>query len=243
MHALQDAVDVDAFWLRRLLVGLVVDGEVVEDILCVFAVHPPETVGHDVADLVGERRVIGHDRRIGRGQQQGVAIFVLQSFAVECRAASRRTEHKAPCHLVHGLPEGITRALEAEHGVEDVDRDHRLAVRGVRRTGSDEGGDGPRFVDALVQDLSVLGLAIVQHEFTVDGDVLLARRVVDACGGEERVHAEGARLVGDDRDETRTDALVAHEVLEQPHEGHRRGNSLLAGATSHDLIVLRPRKR
>ena len=243
MHARDDALDIDPLGLGGLGVGLVVDREVVEDVLLVFAVHPSQTVSHDVADLVAIRGVVGHDRRIGRCQQERVAVLVLQTLAVEGRATRRRAEDEAAHHLVHGLPEGITRALEAKHRVEDVDGDHRLAVGGVGRPRGDEGSDRAGLIDALVQDLAVLGLLVVEHQLAIDGDVLLPCGVVDLRRREERIHAERARLVGDDRHEARADALIAHEVLEESHEGHGRGDRLLARATADHLVGVRRRHR
>ena len=214
MHAREDSLDVDTLGLCGLGIGLVVDGEVVEDVLLLLSVHPTQAVGHDVADLVAVGGVVGLHRGIGGREEQRVAVLVLEALAVERGAPCRRAEHESAHHLVHRLPEGIAGPLEAEHRVEDVDGDHRLAVGGVRRTGGDERRDRASLVDSLVQDLAVLGLLIVEDQLAVDRDVLLAPWVIDLGRGEERVHAEGARLIGDDRHEARADALVAHEVLQ-----------------------------
>ena len=72
----QDALAVDVLGLGRLHHRLVVDGEVVDDVALVVgervvgAVHPVQAVLHDVRDLERERRVVVHDRRVGRGQQR-----------------------------------------------------------------------------------------------------------------------------------------------------------------------------
>ena len=47
-------------------------------------------------------------------------------------------EQEAARHLVGRGPQPVAGALEAEHRVEDVDRDHRLAVGGVRGAGGGE---------------------------------------------------------------------------------------------------------
>jgi hypothetical protein len=61
----------------------------------------------------------------------------------------------------------------------------------------------------------------------VDRLVLLADVRVDADRAEQRLHAEGARLVRDDRHDQLADLLVAQQLRQQPHE-HHRGRRLAA---------------
>ena len=128
MHARQDPFDVNTVGLSRLRVGLVVDREVVEDVLGVLAIHSAEAVLDDVSDLVPKRRVIGNHCWVRGGEQQRVAVLVLESLAVECRSTRRRAEQEPADHLVHRGPQRVRGALEAEHRVKDVDRDHRFAM-------------------------------------------------------------------------------------------------------------------
>ena len=58
-------------------------------------------------------------------------------------------------------------------------------------------------------------LLVGQHQFGVDRGVELAVAVVDLQRREARVHAEGARLVGDDRHDPLADLLVAQQVLDR----------------------------
>jgi hypothetical protein len=51
--------------------------------------------------------------------------------------------------------------------------------------------------------------------------ILLANVGVDADGAEERLHPEGARFVGDDRDDQVADLLVAEQLGQDPDEDHR----------------------
>ncbi len=184
---------------------------------------------HDVRDLVGVGRVVGHDGRVRRGEERGVAVGVLGALAGQRRPARGRADEEAPGQLVGGRPDRVPGPLEPEHRVEDVDRDHRLAVGGVGRARRGEGGRRPGLVDAEVEDLALGRLAVAEHELGVDRRVVLPVRVVDLQGREEAVHPEGPRLVGDDRHDPPAELLVAHEVLEQPDEGHRRRDLLLAG--------------
>ena len=153
-----------------------------------------------------------------------MAVHVLQALARKRRAARGSADDEALRHLVARCPELITRALEAEHRVEDVDRNHRQVVRGVRRADDLEGGGRAGLGDTRVQDAALLGLTVGQHHVRVDGRVGLAGRVEDLRRGEDRVQTEGAGLVGDDRHEVFADLLVLDEVLEQAHEGHGRGD-------------------
>ena len=204
-------------------------------------VHPTQTGLHDVAEFVAERGVVGHNCRVGAGQQLAVSVLVLKSFAVECGPSSRGAEDESASHLVTCGPECVARALEAEHRVEDVNRNHRNVVRGVRRSHRGERRDRTGLVDAFVQDATGLRFLVGQHQFPVHRRVLLAVRGVNLERREQRIHAKGAGLVGDDRHEVRTHSLVLDEVLEESDECHRGSNRLLARAP-HDSLVSRVRR-
>ena len=64
----------------------------------------------------------------------------------------------------------------------------------------------------------------------VDRGVLLAARVVNLGVREERVDAESAGLIGDDRHDAVSEVLRAEQLLEQPHERHRGRDLLGTGA-------------
>jgi hypothetical protein len=105
-----------------------------------------------------------------------VAVLVLQPLAVERGAPGGGAEQEAAAELVGQRPHLVAGALEAEHRVEDVDRDHVLAVRGVRRAGGDHRAHRAGLGDALVQDLALLALLVRQQQLAVDGLVALAER-------------------------------------------------------------------
>ena len=163
-------------------------------------------------------------------------VGVLESLAGERRATGGRAHDEAARHLVGRGPHRVAGALEAEHRVEDVDRDERLAVRRVLRAGRGERREGARLVDADVHDLALRALLVRQKEFAVDRRVLLAIGVVDLGGREVRVHAERARLIRDDRHDAVTEVLRAQQVLEQARERHGRGDLLLARTLLHVLV-------
>ena len=165
-----------------------------------------------------------------------MAVGVLQALTGERGAAGGGADDEAARHLVAGGPHGVAGALEAEHRVEDVDRDERLAVRGVRRADRGERRERAGLVDADVDDLALRALLVGEEQLAVDRGVVLAVRVVDLRRREERVHAEGARLVGDDRHDAVAEVLRPQQVLEQAHERHGRGDLLLAGALLGDRV-------
>ena len=69
-----------------------------------------------------------------------------------------------------------------------------------------------RFGDAFLEDLAVDRLAVWEERLGVDRLVALPERRVDPDLLEQRVHAEGARLVGNDRHDAFADVLVAQQV-------------------------------
>ncbi len=236
VEAAQEAFHVQVLGLGRLHVRLVVDRHVVEDVLGVLAVHPPQAVLDDVRHLERPRRVVRDHGRVRVRQQQRVAVRVLQALTGERGAARGGAEHEAARHLVRRRPQAVARALESEHRVEDVDRDHRLALRRVGRADRRERRRGTRLVDALVQDLALLGLLVGEHQVGVHRGVRLAVRVVDLLRREHGVHAERPCLVRDDRDDARADLRVLREVADEADERHRRGDLLLA-RTAADAVV------
>ena len=64
-----------------------------------------------------------------------MAVGVLQPLTGQRRAPGGGADEEAAGELVGHRPDPVAGALEAEHRVEDVERDHVLAVRGVRRPG------------------------------------------------------------------------------------------------------------
>ena len=94
----------------------------------------------------------------------------------------------------------VADALEAEHRVEDVERDHRHAVRRVRRRRGDPVAHAAGLVDAFLQDLAVsCSPCRTSAGRASSRRVELALLVPDAELAEHALHAERARFVGHDR--------------------------------------------
>ncbi len=87
-----------------------------------------------------------------------------------------------------------------------------------------EAGHGPRLGDPLVKDLAVGGLLVGQQHRVVHGLIGLPVGAVDLLRREHRVDAEGASLVGNDRDDPVAEVLDAEQLLQQPHERHGGGD-------------------
>ena len=132
-----------------------------------------------------------------------MAVVVLETLAVERRPAGRGAHHEAAAAGVAEGPGLVAGPLEAEHRVEDVERDHRQAVARVGGPGRLEAGHRAGLGDALLEDLAVGRLAVAEDQVGVDRLVALAVRGVDPDLLEQRVHAERAGLVGDDRHDPR----------------------------------------
>ncbi len=225
VHALDDLL-----FRTRLQAGhgvvLVEQRQVVEDVFLALD-HALQAVVHDDGDLVREGRVVADAVRNRVGQDVAVAVLVLQAFAVQRGAARCAAQQEASRLHVAGRPGQVADALEAEHRVIHVERDHDPVVRAVRRGRGDPAGHAAGLVDALLQDLAGLVLAVVHHLVLVHRGVLLAVRVVDADLAEQAFHAEGAGFVHQDGHHARADGLVAQQLREEAHVG-LRGRDLAA---------------
>ena len=163
VHAAQDAFYVDAFRLGWLGIGLVINSQVVVDVLRIWAKHSAQAVFENVPNLVAESRVISDHPRIGACEEQRVTIFMLQALTIKGGAARCSAKNKAPRHLIHCGPERVAGALETEHRIKNVERNHRLVLC---RVGAPDGGKGrnrPGLVYPFMQDLTGGRLLIGEH--------------------------------------------------------------------------------
>src|SRR5690606_15981937 len=241
VHAADNAF-FNAFRHRRLGVGFVHHGQVVEDVFLLFH-HPARTFANNHRQLVTVGRIIAAAVRDGRGEDVAVPILVLQAFAVQGGAAGGTADQEALGAAVACGPGQITDALEAEHRVEDVERQHGLVVGAVGRGRSDPAGHGARFVDALVEDLAFLVLAVEHHLVLVDRLIQLTDRGIDPQLAEHAFHAEGTCLIGHDRYDALPQLLVLQHLRKNAHEGHGGGDFALAGAVEDGLEGIQGRYR
>ena len=204
---------------RRMGVILVQGRDVVIDVVLIDE-HAFQARVDDHREFVGVGRVVGHAIGDGRGEDMAVPVLVLQTLAIEGGAAGRAADQEAARAHVARRPGEIADALEAEHGVVDIERDHRHVGRRIGRARGDERGHRARLVDALLKDLPLRILAIIHELIGVLRPIELADLAEDADLPEQALHAEGPALVGDDRHHMRADVLVAQERRQNPDEGH-----------------------
>ena len=171
-----------------------------------------------VAQLVGERRVVGLAGRDGRGHHQAVAVLVLQPLAGQRGPPAVAPMRKPTGPGVGRRPDEVADPLESEHRIEGVERHHRYAPVGVAGGRRDPAGQRTGLGDALLQDLAVGVLGVGQQELVVDRLVELTERGVDLELPEHRVHAEGPGFVGNDRH---------HPVAEVPSSRMRSRSRLV----------------
>ena len=142
--------------------------------------------------------------------------------------AARAHVARRPCQIAH--------ALETEHRIEDVERNHRNAVRAVGRGRRDPRRHRARLVDAFLQNLAGLVLLVEHQLLGVLRRVELADVRIDGELAEHAFHAEGARFVGHDRHHQLADLLVAHQRRQDAHERHGSGHlASLAGRLEQGL--------
>ena len=121
--------------------------------------HLPRTVVDDRDHFVGVGRIVRPAIRHRRGDDVARAVLVLQTLAAERRSARGRADQKAARPLVGSGPDEVADALEAEHRIEDEERQHRLVVHAVRRRRGDPRGERAGLIDAFFEQLAVLRLA------------------------------------------------------------------------------------
>ena len=150
-----------------------------------------------------------------------VPVLVLQPLAVERGPAGRPAEQEAARPRVAGRPDQVHHPLEAEHRVEDVERDDRDVAGAVRGGRGDPGRQRAGLVDALLQHLAVRRLPVVHQLVGVLRLVQLAGLAEDAELPEHALHPERAGLVRHDRHHPRPDGLVPQQRVQDPDERHR----------------------
>ncbi|MNB95677.1 hypothetical protein D3C75_428630 [compost metagenome] len=239
VHALDDAFG-RAFRHFRVGVVLVHQGDVVVLVNLIFH-HRLGAVLQDHRHFEAEGRVVAAHVRNATGHQMAEAVFVLQAFTVQRGAAGGTTQQEAAGTHVRCLPGDVAHALEAEHRVVDVERQHRHVADRVAGTGGHPRADRTRLADALLQHLAALVFAVEHQLVGVDRLVLLAKRRVDADLAEQAFHAEGTGFVGHDRHDVRAQFLVTQGDVQALHEGHGGGVAALAAALQQALVAFQLR--
>ena len=196
--ALEDAL-LRPFRHRRMGVIFVQGRDVIKDVVLIHE-HALQARVDDHRHFVGVSRIVGHAIGDGRGQNMAVAVLVLQTLAIEGRAAGRAANQEAARPHVARRPGEIADALEPEHRIVDVEGYHRHIGGRIGCARGDERGHRARLVDALLKDLAFRILAVIHELVGVLRPIKLADLAENPDLPEQALHAEGAALVGDDRD-------------------------------------------
>src|SRR5258708_31782058 len=150
-----------------------------------------------------------------------VAVLVLKAFTGKCRTARRSTKQEAARAHIGCGPDEVRNSLETEHRVVDEERNRVDAMRGIRRSRSDERAHRSGFGDAFLEDLAVLRFFVIEQRIYVDGFILLADAGINSGGAEKRFHAEGAGFVGNDGHDELADFRFLEHLAEHAPEAHR----------------------
>ena len=129
---------------------------------------------------------------------------------------------------IAGSPSQIANALETEHRVVNVERNHGVTVVGIRGCHGNPVGHCTGFVDTFLQDLTVNGFFIEHQLVFVLRGVLLAFRIPNAVLAEHAFHTEGAAFIGYNRHDAATDLLVFQQGSQDAYESHGGGEFALA---------------
>src|SRR5574343_1742510 len=242
IHAVDD-VGLRAYRHFRVAVVLVHHGDVIENVFLLL-VHPAHAVLDDDRDFVLEGRVVGDAVGDQVGQDQAVAVLVLQAFAVQRRPAGGAADQEAAGALVAGCPDEVQRALQAEHRVADVERHGLHVMHGIRGGGGDPVAHRTGFVDAFLQHLAGLRLLVEHQLVMVFRHVVLAFLAPDTDRAEHAFHAEGARFVWHDGDDVLADDLVLQQHVHDADDGHcRRQFAAFAGGLQQSGVGFQRRDR
>ncbi|KAG1433971.1 hypothetical protein G6F57_021818 [Rhizopus arrhizus] len=128
-----------------------------------FSFHAAHAVFDEDGDFERVGRIVGAAIGHGGGHDVAGAVLVLQAFTAQRGAPGRGADQEAARALVGGRPDQVADALEAEHRVIDIERQHRQAVDRIAGAGRGPGRDRTRLGDAFLQDLAVARFAVVQH--------------------------------------------------------------------------------
>mmetsp|Transcript_53218 Transcript_53218/g.116541 ORF Transcript_53218/g.116541 Transcript_53218/m.116541 type:complete len:449 (-) Transcript_53218:1141-2487(-) len=151
---------------------------------------------------------------------------MLQALAIQGGAACRRAKEESPGTGIGALPDHVTNTLEAEHGVVDEEGQHGAPLGSIGGACGDPSAQSTRLADALLQDLPIRSLGVLHHDVMVDRCVMLPEGRMDLELVEERVQAEGARLVGDHGHAPLPEILELHQLPQQGREAHGRAHRL-----------------
>ena len=172
IHALNDIVFY-SLGHCGMLVGLIHQSEIVVD-GALLDIHMLESAANDHRQFEGICRVVADAVWHCGRQQVGMTILMLQALAIQRSPACGTPKQKAFSLQIASGPGQVANALEAEHGVIDVERQQRVLVSGIRSGRGDPSSESARFVNALFQNLARLRFFVSRKLVRIFGFVELA---------------------------------------------------------------------
>ena len=221
VHTFQD-VFFCAFRHIRVSVVLVHQGDVVEHVF-VIGIHTAQTVLNDNGYFVLEGWIVSYTVWNQICLNMAVAVFVLQTFTVQRCTAGSTTQQEAACVHIACCPCQVANALETEHRVVDVERNHRKVAVGVAGCSCDPVSHCARLVNTFLQDLTVDGFFIEHQLVFILRGILLAFRVPNTVLAEHAFHTESTAFVRNDRYDAFADFFVFQQSGQDAYESHGGG--------------------
>ena len=132
----------------------------------------------------------------------------------DCSCPTCRGYSRAYLHHLDKCGEMLGSMLNTIHNL----RHYQRLMAGLRE--AIQQGTLASFVDAFFKDLAVLGFLVIDQRLRIDRLIELSRVGIDTALAEERVHAEGARLVGNNRHDEFTDVDILQHFTEQADKNH-----------------------
>src|SRR5690606_39865676 len=107
-------------------------------------------------------------------QNIAATVLALQPFTVQGGTPSGASDEEAACIAITRCPYQVTNTLETEHGIINIERNHRLVVGGITGCRSHPRCHRTELINALLQYLTFLVFAIVSDLVSVLRHVFLA---------------------------------------------------------------------
>ena len=137
------------------------------------------------------KRLIDNDKKkvmlVSVDVHRPAAILQLQTLAGEGRSPGGAAEQETLRSHVRSGPDAVADALETEHRVKHEEWYHVNSVCGVSASRCHERSHRAGLGDPLLENLAVLGLAVMQQEMRVDRFIELPGVGIDAVFAKERV--------------------------------------------------------
>ena len=124
-------------------------GDVVEHVF-VVNIHAAQAVVYDNCYFILECRIVSYTVWNQVCLNVAVAVFVLQTFAIQCCTAGSTTQQETACMHIACCPCQVANALETEHRVVDVERNHGKVVVCVAGRSSNPVSHGAWFVNTFL---------------------------------------------------------------------------------------------